>query len=251
MTRFSAALALLSDVSMGVLGGALKRKEKLSARLGDVLSLLYLCSATLKRYEDEGRQAADAPLMHWAMQDALCKAQDALAGVIANFPNRFLAVALAWLVFPLGRSQRAPADDLGHDVAALLLLPSAARDRLTAGMYLGRADDEGVGLLERALPAALASEPVEGRIKAAVKEGRVDGQLPPGAGIEALVARAVAAGVIDAGEGELVLAARDLTARVIRVDDFAQDLGWSEMRPFVAASDAVLASPTIVHRAAA
>ena len=251
ITRFSAALAFLSDVSMGVLGGALKRKEKLSARLGDVLSLLYLCSATLKRYEDEGRQPADAPLLHWAMQDALCKAQAALVGVIANFPNRVLAVGLAWLVFPLGRPQQAPADDLGHGVAKLLLEPSAARDRLTADMYLGRADDESVGLLERALPATLASEPVEARIKSAVKDGRLDGKLPPGGGIEVLVARAVAAGVIDAADGELVLAAHDLTARVIRVDDFAQDLGWSEMRPFVAAADAVLASPTVVHRAAA
>jgi acyl-CoA dehydrogenase len=251
ITRYSAALALLSDVSMGVLGGALKRKEKLSARLGDVLSLLYLCSATLKRYEDDGRQPADAPLLHWAMQDALCKAQAALVGVIANFPNRVLAVALGWLVFPLGRSHRAPADDLGHDVAKLLLEPSAARDRLTADMYLGRADDEGVGLLERALPATLASEPVEGRIKAAVKDGRVDGRLPPGAGIEVLVARAVAAGAITAADGELVITARDLTARVIRVDDFAQDLGWSEVRPVIAAADAVLSTPTIVHRAAA
>ena len=251
ITRFSAALATLSDVSMGVLGGALKRKEKLSARLGDVLSLLYLCSATLKRYETDGRQPADAPLMHWAMQDALCKAQAALVGVIANFPNRVIAAALGALVFPLGRPHDPPADDLGHDVAKLLLEPSATRDRLTADMYLGRPGDEGVGLLERALPATLASEPVEARIKAAVKAGRLDGTLPPGAGIEVLVARAVAAGAIDAADGELVIKARDLTARVIRVDDFAQDLGWSEMRPVIAAADAVMSTPTIVHRAAA
>src|SRR5204862_3933433 len=71
LTRFSAALAFLADVSMGTLGGALKRKEKLSARLGDILSLMYLCSATLRRYEAEGRQQADAPLMHWAIWDAM------------------------------------------------------------------------------------------------------------------------------------------------------------------------------------
>ena len=91
LTRFSAALAFLADVSMGTLGGALKRKEKLSARLGDILSMLYLCSATLKRFEDEGRQAADAPLMHWAIWDAMFKAQNAFEGVISNFPNRFVA----------------------------------------------------------------------------------------------------------------------------------------------------------------
>ena len=91
LTRFSAALAFLADVSMGTLGGALKRKEKLSARLGDILSLMYLCSATLRRYEAEGRQQADAPLMHWAIWDAMFKAQNAFEGVISNFPNRFIA----------------------------------------------------------------------------------------------------------------------------------------------------------------
>ena len=251
ITRFSAALALLSDVSMGVLGGALKRKEKLSARLGDVLSFLYLCSATLKRYEADGRQAADAPLMHWAIWDALFKAQGALEGVISNFPNRLIAAALRRLVFPLGRPYQVPADDLGHEVAKLLLEPSATRDRLTADMYLGRPGDEGVGLLERALVATLASEPIEARIKVAAKDGRLDGRLPPGAGVEVLVARAVAAGVIDAADGEAVIKARDLTTRVIRVDDFAQDLGFAEMRPILAAADAVVSTPTLVHRAAA
>ena len=91
LTRFSAALAFLADLSMGTLGGALKRKEKLSARLGDILSMLYLCSATLKRFELEGRQEADAPLMHWAIWDAMFKAQNAFEGVISNFPNRFIA----------------------------------------------------------------------------------------------------------------------------------------------------------------
>ncbi len=135
LTRFSAALAFLADVSMGVLGGALKRKEKLSARLGDVLSLLYLCSATLKRYEDEGRQAEDAPLMHWAIWDAMFKAQTAFEGVISNFPNRLIAMVMRRIVFPLGRPYVVPSDKLGHEVARLLIEPSATRDRLTAGMY--------------------------------------------------------------------------------------------------------------------
>jgi acyl-CoA dehydrogenase len=141
LTRFSAALSFLADVSMGALGGALKRKEKLSARLGDVLSLLYLCSATLKRYEAEGRQAADAPLMHWSIWDAMFKAQNAFEGVISNFPNRFLAELLWRFVFPLGRPYEVPSDQLGHEVAAILIEPSEARDRLTADMYLPQGDD--------------------------------------------------------------------------------------------------------------
>ncbi len=124
LTRFSSALAFLADVSMGVLGGALKRKEKLSARLGDVLSMLYLCSATLKRYEDEGRQPADAPMMHWAIWDALFSAQNAIEGVISNFPNRWISFLLRRMVFPLGRPYVVPSDRLGHEVARLLIEPS-------------------------------------------------------------------------------------------------------------------------------
>src|SRR5205085_9859980 len=136
LTRFSAMLAFLSDVSMGSLGGALKRKEKLSARLGDILSMLYLCSATLKRYETEGRQISDAPLMHWAIWDSMFKAQNAIEGVISNFPNRFISWTLRRLVFPLGRPYVVPSDQLGHAVAKLLIEPSATRDRLTAGMFV-------------------------------------------------------------------------------------------------------------------
>ena len=231
LTRFSAALAFLSDVSMGTLGGALKRKEKLSARLGDVLSLLYLCSATLKRYEDEGAQKADAPLMHWAIWDAMFKAQSALEGVLSNFPNRLIGALMRRIVFPFGRPYVIPSDKLGHDVARRMLEPSATRDRLVAGSFVSKAADDPVALIERALVATLASEPIEAKIKSAAKAGRFDGKLPPGSGVDALVARAQEQGVITADEARTVLAARDLTARVIRVDDFPQDLGTSAMRP--------------------
>jgi len=250
LTRFSAAFAFLSDVSMGMLGGALKRKEKLSARLGDILSLMYLCSATLRRYEAEGRQHADAPLMHWAMWDAMFKAQTAIEGVISNFPNRFVAAIMRRVVFPLGRPYVVPSDKLGQKVARILILPSAARDRLTAGMYISRSPDNPVALIERALMATVAAEPIEAKLRAAAREGRIDGKLPPGASLDVLVARGQAAGVITGVEGTTVLAARDLTAKVIRVDDFAADLGASEMKP-AAVTGREVASPPVVHKAAA
>jgi acyl-CoA dehydrogenase len=250
LTRFSSALAFLSDVSMGTLGGALKRKEKLSARLGDVLSLLYLASATLKLYEAEGRQKADAPLMHWAIWDAMFKAQTALEGVISNFPNRFLAAVLRRMIFPLGRPYVVPSDRLGHDVAKLLIEPSATRDRLTDGVFLSKSADNPVALIERALAAIMTAEPVEAKIRVAAKAGRIDAKLPPGGGIDVLAARAQAAGVIDAAEAQAIATARELTAKVIRVDDFAQDLGASEMQPPVVGT-AGAPSPTIVHKAAA
>ena len=115
-------------------------------------------------------------------------------------------------------------------MARLLLSPSATRDRLTADMFLGSPDDESVGLLERALAATIAAEPVEAKIRVAAKGGRIDATLPPGAGVEELARRAQDAGVITAAEGAALLEARDLTARVIRVDDFAQDLGASDLR---------------------
>jgi acyl-CoA dehydrogenase len=231
LTRFSAALAFLADVSMGTLGGALKRKEKLSARLGDVLSLLYLCSATLKRFEDEGRQQEDAPLMHWAMWDAMYKAQTALEGVISNFPNRFIASIVRLVVFPIGRPYVVPSDKLGHAAAQLVLEPSAARDRLTAGMFIAKDDDNPLAVIERALVATLAAEPIEARLKAAAKERQFDTKLGPGEGAEALAERAAAAGIITADEVRLLREQRALVAKVIRVDDFPQDLGASQMQP--------------------
>jgi acyl-CoA dehydrogenase len=226
LTRFSTALAFLADVSMGVLGGALKRKEKLSARLGDVLSYLYVCSATLKRFEDEGRRPEDAPLMHWAIWDAMFKTQTALEGVISNFPNRLIAAVMRRTVFPLGRPYVIPSDKLGHDVARLLIEPSATRDRLTAGMYLPLAEQDIVRMIESAVEATLAAEPTEARIREAHKAGRL--HLKVG---EDQAAAALAANLITAEELTVVRRARQLVDEVIRVDDFAQDLGASEARP--------------------
>jgi acyl-CoA dehydrogenase len=247
LTRFSAALAFLADVSMGTLGGALKRKEKLSARLGDILSLMYLCSATLKRFEMEGRQAADAPLMHWAIWDAMIKAQVAFEGMISNFPNRLIAIALRRIVFPLGRPYVIPSDAIGRKVARLLIEPSATRDRLTAGIYIGTHDDDPVGLIERALAATVIAEPIEARMRAAIRKGQLDGKLPPGAGIDLLADRALAAGIVSAEEVLALRYQRELVAKVIRVDDFEQDLGASLLKP---ANDPVRPRP-VDHRAAA
>ncbi len=248
LTRYSTALAFLADVSMGTLGGALKRKEKLSARLGDILSLLYLCSATLKRFEDEGRQAADAPLMHWAIWDAMFKAQNAFEGVLSNFPNRILAALMRRVVFPLGRPYFVPSDRCGRAAARLLIAPSATRDRLTAGMYIGAEDDDPVGLIERALAATMATEPIEARLKAAVRDERLDGKLPPGAGAEVLAERGAAAGIIDATEARALIAQRELVARVIRVDDFERDLGASLLQPAI---DALQQPPAVRRQRAA
>ncbi|MEO8137233.1 MAG: acyl-CoA dehydrogenase, partial [Betaproteobacteria bacterium] len=212
LSRFSAAFAFISDVSMLVLGGGLKRREKLSARLGDILSLLYLCSATLKRFEDEGRQAADAPLMHWAIWDAMFKAQNAFEGVIANYPSKTVAWLLRRIIFPLGRPYVVPSDRLGHDVASLLIEPSATRDRLTRGMFIAADPDDPVALIEAALTANVAAEGIEARIRAATKAGTIAGATQA-----ARIASAVAAGLVTVAEVELLEQARLLADRVIHV----------------------------------
>jgi acyl-CoA dehydrogenase len=227
LTRLSAALAYAADISMLSLGGSLKRRERISARLGDVLSMLYLCSATLKRFEDEGRQESDLALLHWSLQDALARAADALHSALANFPVRPIGAFLRLVIFPLGRRFAPPSDALGHQVARLLIAPSATRDRLSAGMYLPKAESDPLGCLEAALDAAIKAEAVEAKIRAAHKAGTIRGKGP-----DELAQAALAAKVISGEEQALLKRAAQLRDEVIRVDHFPQDLGRSEaIRP--------------------
>ncbi len=236
LTRFSSAFAFLADISMLVLGGELKRREKLSARLGDILSMLYLCSATLKRYESEGRQQADAPLMHWAMWDTMYKAQMAFDGVIANFPVRWIGSMLYRIVFPLGHPYDVPSDRIGHQVAKLMIEPSAARDRLTAETYLPKVASEPVGAVELALLATSEAEPIEARIRAAEKTGALADN--PDANVRDLAHAAFAAGIVTAAEYAVLKRRNELRDIVIRVDDFPHHLGQSRQE-------------AVVHKAAA
>lgn len=223
LTRFSAAFAFLSDISLLVLGGSVKRREKLSARLGDILAQMYLISCTLKRYEAEGRRREDAPLAHWAIWDSMYKAQQAFDGVIANFPVRFIAAFLHRSIFPWGHPYVVPSDAVGHQVASLLIAPSATRDRLTAECFVPRTEDDPVGAIELALQATLAAEPVEAKIRAAEKAGRFEGD--PRANVRDIAAVAFESGVIAAEEYDLMKRRDHLRDIVVRVDDFPFDYG--------------------------
>ena len=218
LTRYATAFALMADAAMLVLGGGLKRHEKISGRLGDVLSQLYLCSATLKRFEDDGRPEEDLPLVHWSLQDALYKIEAAFDGVLQNFPNRAAAGLLRVLVFPLGRNAMPPSDRLGHQVARLMMQPGAARDRLTAGMYVPADENDAVGALEAALASTLECEPLQAKVDAARKEGKVTA-------LEELlrIAEARDAGIITAEEALLLERDYALRRKVIMVDDFAPE----------------------------
>jgi len=212
----SAAFALAADITMLALGGALKRKEALSGRLAEALSHLYLASAVLKRFEDQGRPAADLPLAQWACEDALATIQDQLDGLLTNFPNRAVARLLRVLVFPWGRRERRPDDALTHQVANLLLEPSAARDRLTTGIYMMPTDaSEMVGRLDVALETIVAADAVERRLRAAVQAGR----LQP-SDESRLLDDAVEEGVLNKQEADLIRDATTARRDVITVDDF-------------------------------
>ncbi|MFQ2099895.1 acyl-CoA dehydrogenase FadE [Aeromonas sanarellii] len=214
LSRLSANLAFLSDMAMGTLGGELKRKERVSARLGDVLSQLYLASSALKRYQDEGRQQADLPLLHWALQDALFKAQEAIDELLRNFPNRWIGLALRAVVLPLGRDLKRPSDKLDSQVARLLQAPSATRSRLAEGQYLTREEGNPFGLLEQALDDVLAAEPLFDKVC------KAEGSKRPFTQLDKVAEAGLALGVINPTEAELLRRAEESRLRTINVDDF-------------------------------
>ncbi|MGN6789355.1 MAG: acyl-CoA dehydrogenase [Rhodanobacteraceae bacterium] len=215
LNRYSAALALLADTAMGVLGGKLKFKEKISARLGDVLSYLYICSAMLKRYEDEGRPEVERPMLAWAFHESVWRMQMALDGVIRNFPVRPVAWLVHMLVFPFGRREVPPSDRLGRRVAALITAPNAAREALVRGMYLTPNANNPVGRMHALLPDVVAAEPVERKFLKAVKAS----------GIRAhdyfeQLAEAQKQGAVSETERAQLERLRRTTAEFINVDDF-------------------------------
>ena len=219
MTRFSSAFALLSDVSMFVIGGQLKRREKISARLGDILSMLYIASATVKRFHDEGRQKDDLPLLTWAMYDCFFKLQVAIDGVLDNFPNRFVAAWLRMLVFPKGLTLNAPFDKVGAKVATILITPGAARDRLTAGAYIPDDENDVIGRLEHAMRAVIKADPIEAKVRAAIKDGRLAQHT-----LAERRAAAVSQGIITQEEHDHLVYTDRLKRDVVKVDDFDPDL---------------------------
>jgi acyl-CoA dehydrogenase len=220
LNRLAAGFALVADVAMLFLGGNLKRKERLSARLGDILSQLYLACATLKRYQDDGRQPGDLPLVRWALADALVQIQSAFYGVFENFPNRPAAWTMRLLVFPWGRVFKAPHDRLGHEIAKLMMEPGEARDRLTANTFIYRREEDPVGRLELALEAAPAADAIEAKLRAAAKAATVSGWTD-----EERLDSAVDKGILSREEATTLRRFWNLRRACIMVDDFPQEVG--------------------------
>ena len=216
MNRYSANLALISDVAMGTLGGTLKFRESLSGRLGDVLSNLYIASATLKRFVEDGEHAEDLPLVAWVCEQAFADIESALAGVLRHLPSRPAALIAGALIFPLGRTARLPSDGLGRRIARLVQTPGAARDRLTPRCYISQTKtDTALALFERAMQATLDTAELHKNVVKARKAGTIDADHP-----REQIDQAEKTEVLTADEAKRLRAAFDLQMAVIRVDDF-------------------------------
>ncbi|TQV71454.1 acyl-CoA dehydrogenase [Aliikangiella marina] len=217
LTRMSSALALVADLSMAVLGGDLKRKERLSARLGDVLSYLYLSSTVLKYYEDNGRKESDLPYVEWNIQNNLYLMQKAFNEFFDNLKPAWLGAMLRRVVFPFGASYKKPSDRLDHKIVQSMFNQNELRDRLTDGIFIGD-ETYPVGRVEHAFNLVLATQPIALKIKLAVKEGK----LVPAREFPETVETAVAAGILTQQEANDLLTAEAARLDAIQVDDYSK-----------------------------
>jgi len=233
INRFSASFAFATDVAMLTLGGYLKKKESLSARLGDVLSCMYLASMVLKHYENQGRQPEDLPLVEWACRSLLYRAQEQLHTFLRNFPNRFLAAFMRFFIFPRGQTYHAPHDRLGHKIVEQILKSSMTRDRLTEGVYRAVEPGNPLGQLHEALVLAEAAEPLEKRIRVeGVKTGRITALDLPGQ-----IQEALAAGILSETEAATLREYDRRVMDIINVDDFApEEMAAEALEPEIRAA---------------
>jgi acyl-CoA dehydrogenase len=228
IVRFSASFAFAVDVAMLTLGGYLKKKENLSARLGDVLSCMYLASMVLKHHENQGRPDADLPIVEWACRNLLYRAQEQLHGFLRNFPNRFLAGVMRLLILPRGLTYSAPSDRLGRSLADLVMAPTESRERLCRFVYRTLEPTNPLGLLQEALVLAQTAEPIEKRIRVdGVKTGKVTALDLPGQ-----IQQALAAGIVSETEAAALREYDRKVMDLINVDDFApNELGVQTQSP--------------------
>jgi acyl-CoA dehydrogenase len=219
INKFSAQFAFATDMAMLTLGGYLKQKEHLSARLGDVLSSLYMASMVLKHYENQGRPAADLPLVEWSCRTLLYRSQEQLHGFLRNFPNRWIAGLMRFVIFPRGRTYFAPSDRLGRRIVEPLMMPSESRDRLCDGIYRTIEPGNPIGLLQEALVLSVSAEPLEKRVRVeGVKTGRITALDLPGQ-----IEQAQSLGLITPAEADLLREYDRKVMDLVNVDDFAPE----------------------------
>jgi acyl-CoA dehydrogenase len=218
LARYSQSFALVGDWTVAFLGGDLKRKQRLSGRMADILSDLYLLSAALKRYEDDGRIQEDRPVVDTVAQDCIFRIEQSFAAVFANFPNFWLRNLMRVLVFPLGRHAHPAPDRITYRLVRSILRPGALRDRLTRGLFVSMDPKDITGVLEDAFVKVTKAEEVEAKFVRAVKKHALERRLDRDA-----ITDAVDNGILTEAEAAILRLADQATDRAIRVDDFDPD----------------------------
>lgn len=219
LSRFSAALALTSDITMLILGGNLKRKEALSARLGDVLSELYLSSAILRYYHNEGSLPEALPYLEFSLQSALFRLQNALIEFLDNFPVRSVGIILKLWLFPLGKPCKKPSDKLAISIAKHMMQPSKIREALSRHCYIGKSKNDPIFRIEYAFQAVIAAESAVKKLNLALKKG----ELSKVHHYHDILEDAVAQKIISDEDAKRLLRAHEATEDAIQVDSFSPD----------------------------
>ena len=216
--RFSAAFALLTDVSMLVIGGSLKRKETISARLGDVLSSLYLASTSLKYYEDVGNKEAELPLVHWTQKTLINEAQEKIHQTLSNFPNKLIAYFVRFLIFPLGRNFSGPTIEETLKIGKLISRKTKTRDNLIQGIYLNEEPTNHYAQMNKALELYEVCRPIKSAINKAKKKDLIQGN-----NYNELVESAIKEGVVSKDQADQLAEYTKIAEDIINVDDFSQE----------------------------
>ncbi|MDH3532453.1 MAG: acyl-CoA dehydrogenase [Gammaproteobacteria bacterium] len=218
INRYSAAFALASDFAMLTLGGTLKKRELLSARLGDILSSIYLASTVLKHFENQGRRATDLPLVEWSVRTLMYEAQEALHAFLRNLPNRWAAAFLRIFIFPRGRTYSAPSDEIGRKIVDLVTTSGESRERLSAQAYTTLEPGNPLGLLQEALELAEQMAPLERRLRQAQKEGLIKSDY-----LGMQIEEAERAEIVNSKEAKALRVYHDKVTALLAVDDFAPE----------------------------
>jgi len=224
LTRISAAFCVTSDIALFMLGGDLKRREKLSGRFGDILSCMYLASAVLKRFQDDGRPPEDLALVRWACEELMFRIQERFRQIFRNFPGAVTGMLLHWLVFPWGAHYAPPSDVVGHRVAERVLGKGETRERLVEGIFRSSDPKDAVGRLEDALRKTLAAEPLETKLARGLERKIEPARVPEA------VEEGLKAGVIDEDEARTLREAFEAVHGVISVDEFPQQKAAASRR---------------------
>jgi len=224
LVRTSSAFALMADICVGVLGGSLKRREKISGRLADALSNMYVMSAALKHYEDQGSHKEDLVLLRWVCEDSLFNIQTALKGIMKNLPVPVIGALCNFIIFPLTKPYQHPNDKLGHKVARVTLSPSDTLDRLSAGIYCSDDKNNATGRITHAFNLVLDTEELQHKLRDAFKQGDISSRNSD------VYLEAKEKNIISETEYEQLVEAEEAIQNAIKVDEFSFS-GWKIETP--------------------